>query len=390
MQYQETEVRERLDFIWLELTGRCNLECVHCYADSGPERPLSEGMELEHWIGALDEAAALGCRRVQFIGGEPTLYPGLPRLIEHARNIGYEQVCVYTNGTHFTDTLKAAFLANRVSLAFSVYGSSGDVHDQVTLRSGSFEKTEHAIRWAVEAGLEVRAGVVEMGVNAHDMPRTKRMLEDVGVRAINVDRLRGLGRGSGERPAQPELKELCGRCGEGKVCVSSSGEIYPCVFARFSALGQFKDGGLGAAFGGAPLREFREALIDSYATAPARRPRTSLNRLQDDCNPETPPGDCNPEKKPPDCNPEIPQGPCTPEKAASPYRLQANCSPEEPAGDCNPEIPPGDCNPETPPGRCNPEIPPPDCNPEIPQGPCTPEQSASSVDSYRVDLNRLR
>jgi sulfatase maturation enzyme AslB (radical SAM superfamily) len=25
-----------LDFLWLELTNRCNLQCTHCYADSGP------------------------------------------------------------------------------------------------------------------------------------------------------------------------------------------------------------------------------------------------------------------------------------------------------------------------------------------------------------------
>ncbi len=38
MQDDVTKNRERLSFIWLELTARCNLECVHCYADSSPER----------------------------------------------------------------------------------------------------------------------------------------------------------------------------------------------------------------------------------------------------------------------------------------------------------------------------------------------------------------
>ena len=26
-----------LRFLWLEITGKCQLECTHCYADSGPK-----------------------------------------------------------------------------------------------------------------------------------------------------------------------------------------------------------------------------------------------------------------------------------------------------------------------------------------------------------------
>ena len=27
---------QSLSFMWLELTGKCQLACGHCYADSGP------------------------------------------------------------------------------------------------------------------------------------------------------------------------------------------------------------------------------------------------------------------------------------------------------------------------------------------------------------------
>lgn len=321
MQAHEVEMREQLDFIWLEFTARCNLECVHCYADSGPERPLAEGMTLDDWIGTLNQAAAMGCKRVQFIGGEPTLHPDLPRLIEHARSIGYEQVCVYTNGTHFTETLKEVFVANHVSLAFSVYGSSGEVHDQVTQRNGSFAKTDRALRWAVQAGLAMRVGVIEMAANAHEVRRTEHLLHEMGVNVVHVDRLRGLGRGSQERPTGPKLKELCGRCGNGKVCVSSNGEIYPCVFARFAPLGHIREERLATVFGGHQLREFREALIDAHG-APLQvesRPagKKPLNEhLALACSPEQPAPPCSPETDPGPCNPERDPGPCSPEKTS--------------------------------------------------------------------------
>ena len=62
-------------FMWLEITGRCQLRCVHCYADSGPESGHGT-MTAADWKRVIGEAADAGVRMVQFIGGEPTLYPG--------------------------------------------------------------------------------------------------------------------------------------------------------------------------------------------------------------------------------------------------------------------------------------------------------------------------
>ncbi len=346
--------RQSLEFLWLELTGRCNLRCSHCYADSGPEQPLMDGMSLDDWVNALDEAAALGCRRVQFIGGEPTLYPGLPLLIEHARAVGFEYVCVYTNGTHITEALKKVFLNQRVSLAFSVYGTNAAIHDQVTLRRGSFAKTSAGLRWALDSGLPVSANIIEMDVNSDGVPETERMLREMGARNVHVDRLRGLGRGADERPAQPRLRELCGRCGDRKVCVSSGGAIFPCVFARFADLGSMKSGGIAGAFNSLRLNDFRDALVATHPWLAARRAASTRSMHANEslaCGPETDPGPCDPEK-PTICGPETDPGPCDPEKPTicGPETDPGPCPPEEPVPDCAPERPacrPTDCSPET-------------------------------------------
>ncbi|MBX9946777.1 MAG: radical SAM protein [Reyranella sp.] len=348
------QLRQGLDFVWLEITGRCNLRCTHCYANSGPELPLESGMQLGDWLRALDEAAALGCRKVQFIGGEPTLHPGLPQLIAHARARDFRSICVYTNGTHFTDSLKTTLVAHRVTLAFSVYGSSAETHDRVTLRPGAFERTLSGIRWAIDAGLSVSANIIEMEANAHDVDAAARMLRDMGAHSLGVDRLRGLGRGHDERPAQPRLRELCGRCGDGKVCISASGAIFPCVFSRFVDLGHFKSGGLGAAVSGAPLGDFRSSLEAAQPwISPSREAAAaeSTNRGHglSPCTPEEPAPPCRPEQDPGPCRPEQDPGPCRPEQDPGP------CRPEQDPGPCRPEQDPGPCRPERDPGPCIPE-----------------------------------
>ncbi|HEX7660536.1 MAG TPA: radical SAM protein [Pseudonocardiaceae bacterium] len=69
---KDSKLRSELSFIWLEITGTCQLECSHCYAESGPRGTHGE-MSGSDWCRVIDDAASLGVQTVQFIGGEPTM-----------------------------------------------------------------------------------------------------------------------------------------------------------------------------------------------------------------------------------------------------------------------------------------------------------------------------
>ncbi len=250
---------DELHFLWLELTSKCNLKCVHCYADSGPHLPLLGCMTYLDWRRVLAEAADLGCRQVQFIGGEPTIYPYLLQLIRDARALRYELVEVFTNGTAFNQRVKQAFLAYKVHLAFSVYSTIARVHDSITLSQGSFQKTRASIQWALENGLTVRAAIIKMNENAGDVEKTMTFLEELGVKDIQVDLVRDVGRGHAGKGAGLPAAELCGRCWEGKLCVASTGEMFPCIFARRWPVGAMGDN-IRTAVQGAALRSFRSDL----------------------------------------------------------------------------------------------------------------------------------
>ena len=66
-----TARQTNLNFVWLEITGKCQLECLHCYAESGPGGTHG-AMTAANWRRVIDECADLGVEMVQFIGGEPT------------------------------------------------------------------------------------------------------------------------------------------------------------------------------------------------------------------------------------------------------------------------------------------------------------------------------
>lgn len=145
----QTFQAEAMSFLELEITGLCQLKCRHCYADSGPEGGHGT-MNADDWEHVIDDAHTLSIDTVQFIGGEPTLHPDLPRLIRYALGKGLK-VDVYTNLVHVTPELWELFCLPRVSLGTSWYSSDPDRHGNITGSNGSHARTRTNI---VEAGRE--------------------------------------------------------------------------------------------------------------------------------------------------------------------------------------------------------------------------------------------
>ncbi|MDP4510029.1 radical SAM protein [Nonomuraea turcica] len=148
-----------LSFIWLEITGKCQLACTHCYAHSGPTGTHGS-MSYDDWTRAIDQAAALGVSMVQFIGGEPTLHAGLPGLVAHALSADIE-VEVYSNLVHVTPALWEMFARSGVRLATSYYTDDPGQHQQITGRK-TLHRTRANIAQAVAMGIPVQVGLIDL------------------------------------------------------------------------------------------------------------------------------------------------------------------------------------------------------------------------------------
>lgn len=228
--------RAALDFVWLEITGRCQLRCEHCYADSGPDRTHGM-MTTQDWIRVIDESRQLGASMVQFIGGEPTLHPDFLVLAHHALDSGV-RVEVYTNLVHVGPAVWELFDRLGVEVATSYYSRLACQHDAVTHRRRSHELTLANIREAIRRGIRLRVSVIEMGMD-QDAEHAVAELQGLGVAGVGVDEVRRVGRAG--RGSRPTVDQLCGQCSEGKLAVVPSGATYPCVFSRWLPVGNARD-----------------------------------------------------------------------------------------------------------------------------------------------------
>ena len=96
---------------------------------------------------------------VQFIGGEPTLHPALPDLINYtlARRL---QVEVFSNLVRVTSALWKVFAQRGVRLATSYYSDMTWEHESITRGRGSYARTRANIVEAVHRSIPLRVGLI--------------------------------------------------------------------------------------------------------------------------------------------------------------------------------------------------------------------------------------
>jgi sulfatase maturation enzyme AslB (radical SAM superfamily) len=64
------------------ITYRCNLSCEACYAKGLQQEVGRADMSVEDFDRLTDHALNLGWRKVRFLGGEPTIHPDFPEMLD--------------------------------------------------------------------------------------------------------------------------------------------------------------------------------------------------------------------------------------------------------------------------------------------------------------------
>ena len=133
--------RPLLTWLDLELTERCNNDCIHCSINRPAGDVEAKRLELgtAGVMALLDSAAALGCLTVRLTGGEPLLRDDFEAIYLHARKLGLRTM-VFTNASLVTPEIADLFarVPPRELIEVSIYGLRPETHDAVTRAPGSY------------------------------------------------------------------------------------------------------------------------------------------------------------------------------------------------------------------------------------------------------------
>jgi radical SAM protein with 4Fe4S-binding SPASM domain len=168
----------------LELTYRCNEQCVHCYCvvEHGREAEAARReLTYDEIVRLLDELAAMGTFYVTFSGGEVLVRRDFFDIVEEARRRGFAYR-VYTNGIGLTEE-RARRLATLepLTVELSIFSADAAVHDAITRVPGSFDRLMAAVRRLKMHGVRVVMKTVVMKQNVTHLPAVRALARDLDV-----------------------------------------------------------------------------------------------------------------------------------------------------------------------------------------------------------------
>lgn len=178
--------------VW-DFTHKCNLNCKHCYSNSGaavqPELTTQEALTI------VDQLADAGVTALAFSGGEPLSRKDFFEVASYAAKRGL-YVSVATNGTLLTkenvEKLKQAKI-NYVEV--SIDGATAETHDSFRGAPGAFSRAIEGLKNCVEAGLCACIATTATKSNIAEMPAILDLAEKIGVARFTYFNFIPTGRG---------------------------------------------------------------------------------------------------------------------------------------------------------------------------------------------------
>jgi len=159
---------------------QCNNNCVFCA--QGDKRNFGKTQTTGEVKKALAENV-VNFGGVVLTGGEITIRKDFLELVNFAKECGYKNIFIQTNGRMFSypELCKKTVEAGATNFSLSLHGSTPEIHDGLTRIKGSFEQTLKGIKNLLELGAFVSTNTVVMKTNYLDMPNIAQLLSGIKV-----------------------------------------------------------------------------------------------------------------------------------------------------------------------------------------------------------------
>jgi len=179
--------------VW-NVTRRCNLKCVHCYAHAKNTQFENE-LNTAQGKALIDDLSSFGSPVMLFSGGEPLVRKDLPELAAYAVEKGMRAV-ISTNGTLITPAMARTLKAIGLSYVGISLDGMQEINDRFRGVNGAFQSALEGIKNSQDAGIKVGLRFTVNKFNVAEIPKIFSLLEEMDIPRVCFYHLVYAGRGS--------------------------------------------------------------------------------------------------------------------------------------------------------------------------------------------------
>jgi len=154
LEFTEEEIKkavaeDRLLSMEIEFSRICNFRCSYCYV---PEKQECKGeLSRDEIKDVLLQAKELGAKKIIILGGEPSIYPHLPEMLNFLNDHGLE-IELFTNGTGVDAKLAKLLAELKVRVVLKLNSRNREIQDRLAGRGGAYDIIQTAFANLKDAG----------------------------------------------------------------------------------------------------------------------------------------------------------------------------------------------------------------------------------------------
>lgn len=266
------EGKPLLTSLHIEITGKCNERCLHCYI---PHDNKISHIDPDLFYNILEQCRDMKLLHLTISGGEPMLHKSFCDFLKKCREYDFS-VNVLSNLTLLNDEIIKEMKANPLlGVQVSLYSMNPNIHDEITQIKGSFEKTKNAILKLVDNNIpmQISCPLMKQNRNCNDdvikwagkhkihvgddyviIGQYNHTTQNLNCR-LSIDEVKEVIKGKLEkdtkyleqldREAQKKRNALsddfvCSVCNS-SICITENGNVYPCAGWQGYVVGNVKE-----------------------------------------------------------------------------------------------------------------------------------------------------
>lgn len=261
-----------LEYAFLELTNNCYLNCYFCKESMNARREVCMGcsrwdseksgkLNLTDWEKILSQLSDLGCAILILTGGDPLLVDcDFSDFIKIINNLNFRKIFLITNGTKLSEENISLLQKCAIHPIIQIFSHEREIHETITGKQGSFDKQISNLEKLKSMDIKFSLSLIALPENQDHINETMIFYQKFSPQQISlnlfypgydntyhasykfIDKLFI----TKEKIPKTSLKDFFHKrwydsCLFGKLAVTSSGKILPCLGMRNEVIGNAKN-----------------------------------------------------------------------------------------------------------------------------------------------------